>query len=161
MEEVAPGEDWLWCGTPVTHHSIPECWQGCAVLGCEAGWLQSTARSSWRRIPVFLCPVPRVLFPQKSKHWEHLGKDDDEAPSFSSLGSFSCWFPCTLASCLASFLFFPLFKGQRDSLDHLICLSVKHDPSMWLPSLTARAARCLRQCLETLTGDRSHLPREI
>lgn len=67
------------------------------------------------------------------------------------LGSFSCWFPCTSASCLASFFFFfPQFKGQKDSLDHLICLSVKHDPSLWLLSLTARAVH-----------DRSDLPREI
>lgn len=86
------------------------------------------------------------------------------SPQVRALGTFRQGWWCTLLfleafpvgflvpllhALLLSF-FFPQFKGQKDSLDHLICLSVKHDPSLWLLSLTARAVH-----------DRSDLPREI
>lgn len=80
-----------------------------------------------------------VFFPQELGHWEHAGKADD-APSCPSLGCFLCRFPL----CPCAVLFFLVFKAQGDSHADLICLTVKHNPSARLPSLTARAAALKR-----------------
>lgn len=53
---------------------------------------------------------------------------------------------------------FFFLKGRKTPLN-VICLTVKHHPSPWLPSLTACAACCLWWCLETLTGDIPDLAR--
>lgn len=137
-----PGKGWMDGGgraqqSCLNHRSTLR--GGKAVLGCKAGGLQSRARSWWRN----LCSIEWAqiaFFPQKkSGHWECAGKADD-VPSCSWM----LFVPVSAVPLLPAllFIFFP-FKGQKDSRDHLICLTVKHDPSTWLPSLTGRAAQCL------------------